>query len=377
VVWDKPQAAPTAFSAEEFDALPQTLPVRLIRLRVATPGFRTHTVVLATTLLDSEAYPADAIRALYARRWGVELHFHQIKTLLSLDILRCKSPDLIEKELAIHLIAYDLVRVLMQRAAHLHHIPLDRISFKGTLDTARHFADVIHAASSTPRKQQRPIDDMLTLIARDLLPERPGRCEPRAKKRRPKIFQNLPYLTAIRDRLPVADQIALKPWRGCVECAAMREDDGGESLSGPVASPFSDAESHAPHHRRRGKAFPLWITLGVLLISLLAVGGVFLFQHLNDPLRTLESFPVSKYLDGYKSVAGLKFRADLRVENDLGWKEGTGRLMVFTLRDDHHPIVVMIPAAIGQVYFTKGQNYVAELEVKEGGLIYANTVRKN
>jgi hypothetical protein len=191
VIWERPPKPPTAFSPQEFDALPQTLVVRLIRLRVAAEGFRTRTVVVATTLLDPELYPADAIRALYAERWGVELHFHQIKTLMSLDILRCKSPDLIEKELLIHLIAYNLVRVLMQRSAHLHHVSLERISFKGSLDTARHFADVIHAASSSPRKQQRLIDDMLALIASDLLPGRPGRSEPRAKKRRPKNFQLL------------------------------------------------------------------------------------------------------------------------------------------------------------------------------------------
>lgn len=191
ILWQKPSKAPTGFSEEEFAALPDTLPLRLIRLHVACEGFRTRSVVLVTTLLDTEAYPADEIRALYAQRWGVELHFHQIKTLMALDVLRCKSPDLIEKELAIHLIAYNLVRVLMQRSAHLHHLDLERISFKGTLDTARHFADVIHAAANSPRKQKRLIDEMLTLIARDLLPERPGRSQPRTKKRRPKNYQLL------------------------------------------------------------------------------------------------------------------------------------------------------------------------------------------
>jgi hypothetical protein len=191
LTWEKPQLRPPAFSVEEFAALPDTLAVRLIRLRVATAGFRTRRVVLVTTLLDPRIYPADSIRDLYAKRWNVELHFHQIKTLMALDVLRCKSPDLIEKELAIHLITYNLVRVLMQRAAHLHHQPLARISFKGTLDTARHFADVIHASCSTPRKQQRLIDEMLSLIASDPLPERPGRSEPSVKKRRPKNFQLL------------------------------------------------------------------------------------------------------------------------------------------------------------------------------------------
>jgi len=176
VLWRKPQIRSPVISDEQWAALPETLPVRLIRLQVAAPGFRTRTVVLVTTLLESQTYPAAAIRALYGERWQVELHFHQIKTLMA--ILRCKTPDLIEKELLIHLIAYNLVRVLMQRSAPLHHVPLSRISFKGTFDTARHFADVIHAASDTPRRQQKLIDEMLALIAADPVPLRPGRSEP-------------------------------------------------------------------------------------------------------------------------------------------------------------------------------------------------------
>ena len=202
ITWTKPAKAPAGFSEEEFAALPATLDLRLIRLHVSTEGFRTRTVVLVTTLLDREAYPADRLRAVYAERWGVELHFHQIKTLMALDILRCKSPDLVEKELAIHLIAYNLVRVLMQRSAHLHQVNLDRISFKGTPDTTRHFADVIHAAADSPRKQDRLIDEMLTLIAADLLPQRPGRSEPRAKKRRPKNYQLLTRPRAKMGNLP-------------------------------------------------------------------------------------------------------------------------------------------------------------------------------
>lgn len=196
MVWDKPKLPPTAFSQEEFDALPETLTVRLIALHVVTPGFRTRSVILVITLLEAELYSTDAIRALYAQRWNVELHFHQIKTLMALDVLRCKSPELIEKELLIHLIAYNLVRVLMQRRVHLYHVPLSQISFKGTLDTARHFADVIHAASSTPRKQQHLIDQMLSLIVGDLFPQRPRRSEPRTKKRRETGQTLLFYISA-------------------------------------------------------------------------------------------------------------------------------------------------------------------------------------
>ena len=143
-----------------------------------------------------------------------------------------------------------------------------------------------------------------------------------------------------------------------------------------VISPFSDAEPQSRPRKRKGRA-GVFVGLAVVLLLALGIGGFFLYQTLNDPLRTLEPFPVGKYLESYKPLAGSKFRADLRVENDLGWKEGIGRLMVFSLREDPRPIVVMIPPGLSEIYFTKGQNYQAELEVKEGGLIYANSCRKN
>jgi hypothetical protein len=90
-----------------------------------------------------------------------------------------------------HRIAYNLLRTLMQRSAHLHDVPLARISFKGALDTLRHWSPVIAAASDQPRKRGRLIDEMLAIIARDVVPERPGRSEPRAKKRRPRNYQLL------------------------------------------------------------------------------------------------------------------------------------------------------------------------------------------
>jgi len=191
VVWSKPVQPPLHVTPAQWELLPQKLAVRLIRVVVETPGFRTRSVLIATTLLDAGLYPAEAIRDLYARRWTIELHFAQIKTTLQLDVLRCQSPDMIRKELQIHLIAYNLVRALMQKAAHLHHVPLERMSFKGTLDTLRHWAAAIHASCKTPRKQAELINRMLATIAADPLPVRPGRAEPRAKKRRPKNYQLL------------------------------------------------------------------------------------------------------------------------------------------------------------------------------------------
>jgi len=191
VTWTKPAQRTPAWSAQEFAALPEQLVLRMIRLEVAAPGFRTRRVILITTLLDCELYPAEEVRALYGQRWTVELHFHQLKSILQLDVLRCHSPALISKELQLHLIVYNLIRALMQKAAHRHDVSLARISFKGTLDTVRQWSEVIHASSGQPRKQSLLISDMLRLIALDTLPHRPGRSEPRAKKRRPKNFQLL------------------------------------------------------------------------------------------------------------------------------------------------------------------------------------------
>jgi hypothetical protein len=193
VIWTKPKTCPDTWSAEEFALLPTQLPVRLIRAIITAKGFRTREVTLATSLIDPEIYPADTLRELYARRWNIELHFAQIKTTLAMDVLRCQSPAMIEKELQIHLIAYNLVRALMQQAAHLHHVPLERISFKGSLDTLRHSAQAIHASAKQPRKQAELINRLLQDIAGNLVPHRPGRLEPRARKRRPKNYQLLTH----------------------------------------------------------------------------------------------------------------------------------------------------------------------------------------
>jgi hypothetical protein len=189
--WTKPQTRPETLSPQEFDALPDSLRVRQIKLQPKIKGCRVQTIILVTTLLDPRAFPAQALGELYFQRWSVELHFREIKTLLRLDILRCLSPQMVHKELLLHLIAYNLIRCLMQHAAISHHLDLSRISFKGTLDTLHHFADVIRAADAKPRQQATLYLEMLRIIALDQLPIRPKRSEPRAKKRRPNNYQLL------------------------------------------------------------------------------------------------------------------------------------------------------------------------------------------
>ncbi len=142
-----------------------------------------------------------------------------------------------------------------------------------------------------------------------------------------------------------------------------------------VISPFSESETVISRKRGKSNTLLIWGSLIALLLCL--GGGALLYTHLNDPLRTLEVFPVAKYLDGYRSLQGSRFKGDLTVENDLGFKDGIGRLMVFSTKESTHPFVVMIPPNLASIYFTKGQHYLAELEVKEGGLIYANSCKKN
>ena len=177
--------------AAQRHTLPASLPVRLVAFRVEVPGFRTEAVTLATTLLDPNAYPAEDLAELYRARWNIELRYREIKTTMGAEVLRCQSPAMIEKELCLHAIACNLIRCVMQEAAHRHDMKLGRLSFKGTLDTVRHFADAIHAAAGRPLRQRQLYENLLQLIASDPLPWRPNRSEPRARKRRPKQYQLL------------------------------------------------------------------------------------------------------------------------------------------------------------------------------------------
>lgn len=191
VTWIKPAQCPPGCPPECFETLPPTLLLRMVRYQIETPGFRTQEVILITTLTDAVAVPLQALAELYFRRWQVELHFREIKTLLGLDVLRCLTPAMVRKEIALHRIAYNLVRLLMQRAALTYQIRLARISFKGTLDSLRHFASAMQSLNGRPRRQRELFDELLLAIARDELPERPGRSEPRARKRRAKNYHLL------------------------------------------------------------------------------------------------------------------------------------------------------------------------------------------
>jgi len=188
VTWKRPAQRTPSQTPEEFALLPEFLTVRVVRYTIAHRGFRTERVTLVTTLLDA-AIPAADLADLYCQRWGIELHFREIKIHLNMDVLRCLSPDMIERELRMHFIAYNLIRCVMQKAALTHDVDLKRLSFKGCLDTVRQFANATCGAEDKPRTITALVEEMLQAIARDPTPHRPGRCEPRVRKRRPKNYR--------------------------------------------------------------------------------------------------------------------------------------------------------------------------------------------
>lgn len=203
MVWAKPSCQAT-WTQALWSELPAELTVRLVRFRVAVPGFRTEDVVLVTTLLDEQAYPDESLAALYRRRWAVELCFRDIKTTLGLDVLRCLSPELIEKEVWLQVLAHNLVRALMLEAAWTHGVELARLSFKGTVDTLRQWTPLF---APTLFAFKRARQELLRVIAADQVPDRPNRVEPRARKRRPKPYQ---MLTQPRHQMVVSPSRAQK-----------------------------------------------------------------------------------------------------------------------------------------------------------------------
>jgi hypothetical protein len=190
VQWGKPKRRPRTVSPEEWDRLPQVLCLRVVRCRFDVPGFRTREVVLVTTLLDRQRYPLSALAALYRRRWEMELTLRHLKITLQMDQLSCKTPENLAREIRLHLLVHNLTRRVMLEAARRHRVPVDRLSFAGALAACRRCGEALLQARSQKQRHQL-LDELLRVIAADLVPDRPGRREPRAVKRRPKPYPRL------------------------------------------------------------------------------------------------------------------------------------------------------------------------------------------
>lgn len=199
VTWRRPVFSNRAkgMDRQQWEALPEQMNVRMLRFSTDIPGFRSRCIYVATSLLDPQTYPLEKIAALYRDRWMIELRFRDIKITLGMDVLRSKTPDVVRKEIYMHLLAHNLIRTLIWQAAAEHGEDPHRLSFAGTVDRLNAFWPYLWLYRGTG-KADTLIRLLQAWIAADLLPDRPDRIEPRAVKRRPKEY---PLLNKPRSQL--------------------------------------------------------------------------------------------------------------------------------------------------------------------------------
>lgn len=195
-LWCKPKVGSKLLSPKQWAQVPEQLQVRVVRRRIDQKGFRTREITVVTTLLDPKLYPAQELLELYLKRWRLEMCLDDLKTTLGMEQLSCRKPQLLQKELLMFFIAHNFLRWIMAQAAHQGGLPVERISFKGSLDAFRQWSSLLPQVRGPGRqaKRRRLWRELLQTIANDPVPERPGRKEPRAVKKRCKY----PRLTRSR-----------------------------------------------------------------------------------------------------------------------------------------------------------------------------------
>jgi Transposase DDE domain len=193
VLWHKP-TRPEWMDEATYERIPDEMWVRELRFRVEQLGYRVHEIVLVTTMLDPINYAKEELAELYLKRWHIELDIRSIKVVMQMDVLRCKSPDMVDKEIWVHMLAYNIIRTFMATAAANNEVQPRELSFKGTLQALTAFRDSMRTAD--PQKRAQLSNAMFVAIAYDRVGDRPGRVEPRCKKRRPKPYR---MLTVPRD----------------------------------------------------------------------------------------------------------------------------------------------------------------------------------
>jgi hypothetical protein len=192
VQWQRPTQCPKAMGQTEFEALPEHLNVREVRLTIATPGFRPQVMILVTSLLDPKRYPKAQLAALYHLRWqATEVNFRHLKTTLQMEMIAAKTPDMVQKDIYMHLLAYNLLRTLMWQAAQTHQQSPLQISLQATRQSFNHAQP--NLAQATQTVQQALYRTLKAIIATLLIPHRPHRAEPRVVKRRPKPFPRMQH----------------------------------------------------------------------------------------------------------------------------------------------------------------------------------------
>jgi hypothetical protein len=181
VEWRKPVfSTQTKISREEYDRLPETIEVREFIIDVEGRDGSKEQAIIVSTMTDP-TIPQSELSDLYWRRWNCELDLRAIKQSMHLDVLRCKTPEMVEKEIFCHLLAYNLLRGTMTESAKRTGLTPRQLSVKGTMQAVESFTPAMMATDAGDVLY----DAMLTTVSAHRVGNRPGRQEPRAKKRRP------------------------------------------------------------------------------------------------------------------------------------------------------------------------------------------------
>ena len=191
VRWKKPSSI-RSLDRKTYQSLPEFVTIRETRIHVQTPGFRSKTIVVVTTLLDPEQTTKEDLAFLYRQRWHNEVDLRSIKSTMQMDELRCKTPELVHKEVWAHVLAYNLIRTIMAQAATKHDIEPRTISFKGAMQTLEAFQPAIEFKGRCDSEfRENLYEHLLACIASHRVGNRPDRFEPRKRKRRFKLYDFL------------------------------------------------------------------------------------------------------------------------------------------------------------------------------------------
>ncbi|OGT44026.1 MAG: hypothetical protein A3F13_06790 [Gammaproteobacteria bacterium RIFCSPHIGHO2_12_FULL_40_19] len=179
VFWEKPYK-PAWMTQKEYDSYPDKIQIR---------EFKVAGNVYVTTFMNAKKYNKKELTSIYERRWDVEINLKSIKAIMNMDMLSCKTPDMVKKEIGIHFLAYNFIRIIMAEACVRHDAIPWKISFKGVVQLLSEFMP--HFLHSNARKNKMLYAEMLALIVKNKVGNRPGRVEPRVIKQRHKPFPTL------------------------------------------------------------------------------------------------------------------------------------------------------------------------------------------
>lgn len=190
VIWMKPKYDKSRFTSRaHWESLPESMEIREARLHVTRKGYRTRIIMIVTTLLDAETYTKQDLMHLFQQRWHCELDLRSIKCGLGMKDLKCETPEMVRKELWMHLLAYNSLRVRMAQAAALHNVQPRQLSFQSALAFHQEFMPALQRANA--EDQSRLEREMLKAMAQCKVGDRPGRKEPRAVKKRVQKYVHL------------------------------------------------------------------------------------------------------------------------------------------------------------------------------------------